>query len=128
LVTTAGASTKIRFVVHVPAVDYRLSKSRPGVCGIERTLTSAKRVQACTEAALRSASELGSGAPVTVAIPLLGAGAGGLSPAVACRAMIEGVRAFLREEPSPPLDAILFAIPEGDRFELCAKLVHDAFG
>ena len=70
LLTSAGTSKKIRFVLHVPSVDYR----DPGT-------SSAARVASSAEAALTRAVLLAEKVgPITVALPLLGAGSGGLSP------------------------------------------------
>lgn len=130
LVTSAGASSKFRFVLHVPAVDYRGTRSRLGQSGVERTVTSAERIQACTEAALRAAADIGTreGTPMSLTFPLLGAGAGGLPPSVVCKSMIAGMRSFFGESPDAPIDAIVFAVPESDRLSVCVRLVEAAFG
>lgn len=122
LVTSAGTSTKFRHVFHVPAVDYRGTRARVGV---EKTVTSPERIQACTTAALRAASEIAvrDGRPVSVAFPLLGAGAGGLPVAVVCRSMIAGLREFFAESPQAGIELVVFAVPEPDRFGLCDRLV-----
>lgn len=129
LVTSAGTSPRIRHVLHVAAVDYRRTRARLGTAGVEKTVTSPERIQACTEAALRSSAELGTieGKPVSLAFPLLGAGAGGLAVDVVCRAMIAGLRDFFAESPEAAIDFIIFAVPEADRFEVCSRLVSSAF-
>lgn len=130
LVTSAGTSKRIRHLLHVAAVDYRGTRARLGPSGFEKTVTSPQRIQTCTEAALRSAADLGTteGKSVSLAFPLLGAGAGGLPVAVACRAMIAGLRDFFAESPDAPIDLVVFAVPEPDRFEICSRLVSSAFG
>lgn len=130
LVTSAGTSTKIRHVVHVPAVHYGGTRARLGATGVERTVTSPQRVQACTEAALRSAADLATteGPPLALAFPLLGAGAGGLPIAVVCSSMIAGLRNFFTESPAAAIECVVFAVPEPDRFTVCSRLVSSAFG
>lgn len=128
LVTSAGTSTKFRHVLHVPAVDYRGTRARVGAVGVEKTVTSPERIQACTTAALRAASEIAGrdGRPVSVAFPLLGAGAGGKPVAVVCRSMIAGLREFFAESPQAGIELVVFAVPEPDRFGLCDRLVASA--
>ena len=131
LVTSPGASSRFRFVLHVPAVDYRSTKARLGrePSGVERTVTSLERVQACIEAALRAATDLAAreGTPFSVAFPLLGAGAGGLPVAAVCRAMIDGLRSFFGDDPDATIDRVVFAVPEEDRFAICQRMVTSAF-
>lgn len=128
LVTSAGTSTKIRHLLHVPAVDYRGTRAKLGATGVEKTVTSPERIQACTEAALRAAADIfkEEGRPISVAFPLLGAGAGGLPVAVVCRSMIEGLRSFFPEAPDAAIALVVFAVPEPDRFEVCSRLVSSA--
>ncbi|MBX3203580.1 MAG: macro domain-containing protein [Labilithrix sp.] len=130
LVTSAGTSTKIRHLLHVPAVDYRGTRAKVGMAGVERTVTSPERIQACTEAALRSTADLGTteGNPVSLAFPLLGAGAGGLPVTVVCSSMIAGLRNFFTESPEAAIECVVFAVPEPDRFAVCSRLVSSAFG
>lgn len=130
MVTSAGTSKKIRHLLHVPAVDYRGTRTRLGASGVERTVTSPQRIQACTEAALRAAADIAKeeGQPISVAFPLLGGGAGGIPGAVVCRSMIAGLRDFFAESPEAAIDLVVFAVPEPDRFEVCARLVTSAFG
>ena len=128
LVTSAGTSTKLRWILHVAAVDYRGSRARLSAAGVEKTVTSAERIQACTEAALGAATQIADreARKVSVAFPLLGAGAGGLPVAVVCRSMIAGLRAFFRESPEAGIELVVFAVPEPDRFSLCERLVASA--
>lgn len=129
MVTSAGTSTKIRHLLHVPAVDYRGTRARLGAAGVERTVTSPARIQACTEAALRAAADIAKeeGKPISVAFPLLGAGAGGVPVADVCHAMIAGLRDFFGESPDAAIDLVVFAVPEPDRFGVCSRLVNVAF-
>lgn len=129
LVTSAGSSKKFRFVLHVPAVDYRGPRAQLGARSVEKTVTSSELIQACTEAALRSAADIGAseGAPISVSFPLLGAGAGGQPVPVVCRAMIDGLRSFFSESPEAAIAEVVFAVPEPDRFEVCSRLVKAAF-
>jgi O-acetyl-ADP-ribose deacetylase (regulator of RNase III) len=128
LVTSAGTSTRLRCVLHVAAVDYRGPRARLSAGGVEKTVTSAERIQACTEAALGAASAVADreARKVSVAFPLLGAGAGGLPVAVVCRSMIAGLRAFFAEQPEAGIELVVFAVPEPDRFSLCERLVASA--
>jgi O-acetyl-ADP-ribose deacetylase (regulator of RNase III) len=131
LVTSSGTSKKFDFVLHVAAVDYRGNKARLGVgnAGVEATVTSAARIQACAYAALQSAADIAAreGRPMSVTFPLLGAGAGHLPPAIAVNAMIAGIRELFHESPEAAIDAIVFAVPEPDRFAICERLVRSAF-
>ena len=128
LVTSAGTSKRFRFVLHVAAVDYRGTRAREGGSGVERTVTSPERVQACVEAALRAAATLAEEqGPLSVAFPLLGAGAGGLPVGVVCQAMIAGLRSFFHEQPNAPVSAVVFAVPEPDRHAVCSRLLNTAF-
>lgn len=121
LVTSAGTSTRIRHLLHVAAVDYR---------GVERSVSSAERIQSCTEAALRAAADLAQKEQreLSLAFPLLGAGSGGLPVDGVCNAMIAGLRAFFGEQPEAAIAPVVFAVPEPDRFETCSRLVDAAFG
>lgn len=127
MVTSAGTSTKIRHLLHVPAVDYRGTRARLETAGVEKTVTSPERIQTCTEAALRAAANIGSkgGKAVSVAFPLLGAGAGGLPVSIVCRSMIAGL--FFTESPEAAIELVLFAVPEPERFAVCSRLVSSAF-
>ena len=115
LVTSGGMSAKIRFVLHVPSVDYRDPRT-----------STAERVASSAEAALRSASALAAKeGPLAVAFPLLGAGSGGLSPGVSLRAMVDGMRRFFKEEPEAPVTRVVFAVPEQDKYELVKKRLDE---
>jgi O-acetyl-ADP-ribose deacetylase (regulator of RNase III) len=129
MVTSAGTSAKIRHLLHVPAVDYSGTRAKMGAAGVERTVTSPERIQACTEAALRAAADIAKeeGKPISVAFPLLGGGAGGVLIPVVCHAMIAGLRDFFTESPEAANDLVVFAVPEPDRFEICSRLVKAAF-
>jgi O-acetyl-ADP-ribose deacetylase (regulator of RNase III) len=130
LVTSAGTSTKFKFALHVPAVDCSGTRARVGQAGFEHTVTSPERVRACVEAALRAVATLAEreGRPLSVAFPLLGAGAGGLTVGTVCQAMIGAMRGFFHEQPEASIAAIIFAVPEPDRLEICARLLKSAFG
>lgn len=129
MVTSAGTSTKIRHLLHVPAVDYRGTRARLGAAGVERTVTSPERIQACTEAALRAAADIAKqeGKLLSVAFPLLGGGAGGIPVVIVCRSMVAGLGDFFAESPEAAIDLVVFAVPEPDRFEVCSRLVKAAF-
>lgn len=108
LATSGGTSKKIRFVLHVPSVDYR----DPGT-------SSASRVASSAEAAIRSAVLLAEKeGPIAVAFPLLGAGSGGLSPGVSLKGMVDGMRRVFHEQPEAPITRVVFAVPEADRYEV----------
>lgn len=130
LTTSAGTSTKIRHLLHVPAVDYRGTRAKIGTAGVERSVTSPDRIQTCTQAALKAASDLAEaeGNAVSLAFPLLGAGAGGLLVPDVFRAMIAGLRSFFVETPEAAITLVVFAVPEPDRFAVCSRLVLSAFG
>lgn len=130
LVTSGGTSTKVRYILHVAAVDYTGPRARLGASGVERTVTSEARVQECTVSALRAAADLANteATAISVAMPILGAGSGGMSVAAAINAIITGIRLFFSEEPNAKIGDIVFAVPEPDRFEICSKLVKSAFG
>lgn len=115
LVTSAGTSTRFRHVLHVASVDYRNPQS-----------SSADRVRANSEAAIRTAAELGEKhGPISVAFPMLAAGSGGLSPGIALKAMVDGLRSFFKEQPEAPVTRVVFAVPESDKFELVKKRLGD---
>lgn len=93
LVTSAGSCTAFRWVLHVPAVDYR--KPDPETGGP----TGSRRVAACTRSALEEAvslaSENGLAGQFVLAAPLLGAGAGGLGAVASLDAMMASIREHL---------------------------------
>lgn len=124
MVTSGGASTRIRYVLHVASVDYRGVRARVGAGGTaEHSVTSAGRVSMATTAALRAAASLpeAGGSGVSVALPLLGAGSGALAPAASLTARVLGMRAYFREDPKAGISQIVFAVPEPDRFETCQR-------
>lgn len=90
LVTSGGTSEAFRWVLHVPAVDYRQPDPETG------GPTGPGRVRSCVRAFLREAASLASKndleGKLVVATPLLGAGAGGLGPVVSLEAMMGAVR------------------------------------
>lgn len=111
LVTSGGTSKRLRHVLHVASVDY-------GTGGKGLTST-AGRVTDATAAALERAAELGTAdAPVRLAFPLLAGGHGGLSVGVSLKAMVDGMKRFFHENPDAPIGAIVFAVPEADKYEL----------
>lgn len=108
LVTGAGTSTAFRWVLHVPAVDY--GHPDPETAGA----TGPSRIRSCTTQALEAARELhrGEGRPVSLALPLLGAGAGGLGPATSAEALLGAVRAFLERhgQEAVGIDRLVIAV------------------
>lgn len=121
LVTSSGTSTRFKVVLHVQAVDYRGIRGAP--------VTSLEKIQMATVAALREASGLAETGQdgVSVAFPLLGAGAGGLGAAASVRAMVGGLKEFFGDEPDAPIARIVFAVPEDDKHALCERLVRSLF-
>lgn len=130
IVTSAGTSKKFQYIVHVPAVDYRGPRARLVASGVEKTVTSPERIRACTEAALRASADVALmiQTPVSVALPLMGAGAGGLPVGVVCHAMVAGLRDFFAESSETAVSEVVFTVPERDRFETCIRIVSSAFG
>lgn len=109
LVTSGGTSKRVRHVLHVASVAY-------GVGG-KGLLSTAERVASATEAALARAAELGTTtSPARVAFPLLAAGSGGLSASASLRAMVDGMKRFFRETPDASIGAVVFAVPEPDKY------------
>jgi O-acetyl-ADP-ribose deacetylase (regulator of RNase III) len=114
LVTSGGASTRLRHVLHVASVDYGAEGEGP--------VTSAARVTKCTQAALERAAELGTlDTPARLAFPLLAAGHGGLGAGTSLEAMVGGMKAFFRKHPDAPIAAVIFAVPEVDKYELVKR-------
>jgi O-acetyl-ADP-ribose deacetylase (regulator of RNase III) len=114
LVTSGGTSTRLRHVLHVASVDY-------GAEG-EGLVSSTARVTKCTQAALERAAELGTpDAPVRLAFPLLAAGHGGLGAGSSLEAIVNGMRAFFRKRAAAPIGAVIFAVPEADKYELVKR-------
>lgn len=94
LVTTGGTCTAFRWVLHVPAVDYRKPDPETG------RPTGPRRVRECVRAFLDAAGTLALenqlAGELVVATPLLGAGAGGLGPVASLDAMMSSVHEHLR--------------------------------
>lgn len=107
LVTSAGDATAFRWVLHVPAVDY--TKRDPETGGS----SGPKRVVTCTKSALREALELSREvkAHFVLALPLLGAGHGGLGPVASAGAMMGAVRQFAEAFPKERM-LLRFAVLE----------------
>ncbi len=85
-------------------------------------MSSAARVSKCTQAALERAAELGMpDAPARLAFPLPAAGHGGLGAGSSLEAMVGGMRAFFRKHPDAPIAAVIFAVPEADKYELVKR-------
>ena len=105
LVTSAGTSTAFRWVLHVPAVDYRARDPETG------GPTGPRRVRSCVRAFLDAAASLATGNDLAgqfvVATPLLGAGAGGLGPVASLDAMMAGVHEYLRASSPSAREALL---------------------
>lgn len=93
LVTDAGAATAFRWVLHVPAVDYRMPDPETG------GPSGPTRIAHCTRAALAAADALARAHALAgrfvLALPLLGAGAGGVGEVGSAEAMLGAVRAAL---------------------------------
>ncbi len=119
LVTSAGTSTRLRFVLHVASVDYRSMRvSEDG----RMQASSAERVASGAEAAMRAAAELAhQHGPLSVAFPLLGSGSGHLAPAASLKAIIDGMRRVFRDEPDAPVTRVVFAVPEPETYELAKR-------
>ena len=111
LVTSGGSSKRLRHVLHVASVDYG--------AGGKGLVSTAERVTEATTAALERAGEIGTmEAPVRLAFPLLAAGHGGLSVGVSLKAMVDGMKRFFHENSEAPIDTVVFAMPERDKYEL----------
>lgn len=104
LITSAGTCTAFRWVLHVPAVDYRERDPETG------GPSGPRRVRSCVRAFLEAAASLardhGLAGQLVVATPLLGAGAGGLGPVVSVDAMMGAVHQHLRVSPPGERDAL----------------------
>jgi O-acetyl-ADP-ribose deacetylase (regulator of RNase III) len=94
LVTSAGTSPAFRWVLHVPAVDYRERDPETGGPSGPRRIASCVRAFLDAAASLANESELLG--ELVVATPLLGAGAGGLGPVASVDAMMRAVHEHLR--------------------------------
>lgn len=78
LVTSSGSCQAFRWVLHVPAVNYRKRDPETGKSSGPRRIRTC--VQAFLEAAVSVARENNLSGQFVLATPLLGAGAGGLGP------------------------------------------------
>jgi O-acetyl-ADP-ribose deacetylase (regulator of RNase III) len=128
LVTSACTSTKFRYVLHVPAVDYSCTKARLGTEGqVVHTVSSVDRISSCTTAALEAAAKLAQDDGVTsIAFPLLGAGSGRVPVGSASRAMADAMRAFVADD--QVICRVVLAVPEDDRFATCKRVFDAVFG
>jgi O-acetyl-ADP-ribose deacetylase (regulator of RNase III) len=92
LVTSAGSATAFRWVLHVAAVAYRRRDPETGGS------SGPSRVEACTRAALREAARLANEhdliGSLVLAMPLLGAGHGGLGEIQSAAAMMKAISVF----------------------------------
>ena len=95
LVTSAGTCTAFRWVLHVPAVNYRVRDTETGGS------TGPRRVATCMSAALSEARSLAAENDLTgrfvLAAPLLGAGHGGLGAVTSLDAMLSGAQQHLKQ-------------------------------
>jgi hypothetical protein len=106
LVTGAGTCTAFRWVLHVPAVDYRRADPETG------QPSGPSRVLACMRAAMREAtvlaSEHGLEGRFVLGAVLLGAGHGGLGEVSSADAMLRAVREA--HEAGSPIGEVRFAV------------------
>jgi O-acetyl-ADP-ribose deacetylase (regulator of RNase III) len=95
LVTGSGRASAFRWVLHVPAVDYRAADPETG------GPSGPSRIARCTRAALREADALAREhdleGRLVLATPLLGAGAGGVGEVGSADAMLRATRAALEQ-------------------------------
>ena len=116
--TSAGTSTRFRFVLHFASVDYRAMRVADG----RMQASSAERVASGAEAAMRAAAALANEhGPLSVAFPLLGSGSGHLAPAASLKAMVDGLRRVFKDEPDAPVTRVVFAVPEAETYELAKR-------
>lgn len=108
LVTSGGTSDFIRWVLHVPAVDY--TRRDPDTGGV----TGATRVAACVRAALDEAATLATENDLVgrfrIATPLLGAGHGGLGVVVSADIMMGALRAWTIAHEDSPVAEVRFVV------------------
>jgi O-acetyl-ADP-ribose deacetylase (regulator of RNase III) len=121
LATTAGTAQAFRWVLHVPAVDYRVRDPETG------GVTGPTRVNACVVSALDEAADLASrhglAGALRVALPLLGAGHGGLGAVASAELMVEAIRGWLDAQEGPaPLAELRFVVLD----EPTARIVQHA--
>lgn len=110
LVTLAGDAPAFRWVLHVPAVDYTLRDPETGGS------SGPARVAACTTSALQEALELSKEVEshFVLALPLLGAGHGGLGSVASAGAMMRAIRAFIELHPEEHM-VLRFAVLESSQ-------------
>ncbi|MCB9615175.1 MAG: macro domain-containing protein [Sandaracinus sp.] len=123
LVTDAGVAKAFRHVLHVPAVDFRRR-------GADGAITNADRVARCTRAAVAAADELAEGTvssegtssrgkvSFVLAMPLLGAGVGGLGEVRSAEVMLSE----LAQRPPRFVSVVRFAVLRDEH----ARLVRHA--
>ena len=125
LVTDAGEAKAFRHVLHVPAVDCRRR-------GADGAITNADRVARCTRAAVAAADELAEGAAsasegapsseskasFVLAMPLLGAGVGGLGEVRSAEVMLSEIA----QRPPRFVSVVRFAVLREEH----ARLVRHA--
>lgn len=131
IVTTAGTSRKMHHIIHVPAVDHRVRRKLLPDGSVDAAVTSPERIRVCTEVAVAAAADDACliQSPISLALPLMGAGAGGLPPHVACEAMIAGIKAGLAplSEVSSYFYKVVVAVPEPERRALVSRVFASAF-
>ena len=122
LVTSGGTAAHIRWVLHVPAVDYKHRDPETG------RATGPTRVTTCTRSLLREAAQLAHEhdlqQELVVGVVLLGAGAGGLGEVDSADAMMSAIRAAC--EAGSPIKELRFAVlkNESARVVLLAARHH----
>ena len=131
IVTTAGTSRKMHHIIHVPAVDYRARRKLLPDGSVDATVTSPERIRVCTGVAAAAAADVAClvQSPVSLALPLMGVGAGGVAPHVACEAMIAGLKGGLAplSDVSSFFYTVVVAVPEPERHALVSRLFASAF-
>lgn len=122
LVTSAGSCKAFRWVLHVPAVDYRTRDPETG------GPSGPGRIRSCMRAALDAAEALGKrydlGGRFVLATPLLGAGAGGLGPMASLDAMLKAVseyRAASSSENETGLAKLVFVVLKAEDAQIVER-------
>lgn len=122
LVTGPGHATAFRWVLHVPAVDYRVRDPETGGS------SGPSRVRACTRVALDRAAELAKTHDIkgrfVLGVPLLGAGHGGLGEVASAGAMMEAIQST---PAAASLGCVRFAVLE-ERLERLVFSAADRYG
>lgn len=122
LVTSAGTATAFRWVLHVPAVDYKVRDPETGGS------SGPTRVMACAASALGEALTLAleigadASAPFVLGMPLLGAGHGGLGEVASIRAITQALASVDTDTALSGILDVRFAVLE----ERIAALVRSA--